>query len=146
MSKAIQQGYRLSILLGLLVLAGCGQRDLPKKQTYAVSGRVTLHGEPAKYVHVHLEPKDPLVGMPAEGGTAEDGTFNLKTYSNAEPDGAVAGEYEVVISDGSQMGDDFVIRVPKGAVPTKIPQEIHDNFSKSVVIKAGENDLQIDIP
>jgi hypothetical protein len=132
--------------LGLLILAGCGQKVLPKKQTYAVTGRVMFHGEPAKYVHVHLEPKDPLVGMPADGGTGEDGTFSLKTYSNAEPDGAVPGEYEVILSDNVQMGDDFVIPLPKGAVPTRVPQEIHDNLGKTVVIKAGDNDLQIDVP
>src|SRR5689334_8229017 len=85
--------------LAAWLLAGCGPRELPKKDTYPVQGKVTLHGLPAAFVIVRLEPAPQTKGVAAEATTKADGTFELRTYSNVDKDGAAPGEYRVVLEE-----------------------------------------------
>ncbi len=77
-------------------VCGCGQKSLSHNTTYPTKGRILFNGQPASYVIVRFEPID-AKGVEATGRTDQDGLFELRTYSNEEADGAVPGEYKVVI-------------------------------------------------
>lgn len=130
----------LFVCLGLLG-SGCGQRSLSVSKTYPATGRVTLQGEPAAFVLVTLKPADKK-GVEATGKTNENGEFELRTYSNTgDPDGAVPGEYTVVLTgyEPVKMG-----RIPPGSKPTKITGEMETGIA--IEITDGDNNLTIDVP
>jgi hypothetical protein len=144
MSNLIRRTFPLGFLAALaLAGAGCGQRELPKPETYPVHGKVLWHGEPVRFAMISLEPADPSQGgAPAIGTTGVDGTFTVRTFSNSgEPDGAIPGEYKV------QLEDYDVVRagpLPAGARPTKIGRELDTGVT--VQVKAEDNDLTIQVP
>jgi hypothetical protein len=142
MSRQIHLWVRFGVFLSaVLAFTGCGPRELPKPETYPVRGKVLWHGEPVRFAIITLEPVAGQ-GAPAEGTTAEDGTFALRTLANdGEPDGAVPGEYQVKLEphDPVRAGP-----LPKGAKATKVPGEFQTGVK--VEVKAAENDLNIEIP
>jgi hypothetical protein len=77
----------------LLAAAGCGDPHTP----VSVSGVVTLEGKPVEGATVafYAAAGGPE-GRPALGRTDADGAFRLNTLGDA--DGALPGEYKVVIS------------------------------------------------
>src|SRR5437868_14394834 len=85
-------------ILGWLALAatlgvagtGCGGKDRPVK----VEGVVTLDGNPVDSAVVLFNPVD-AQGRQATGMTGSDGVFHLTT--NAPGDGAIPGDYKVVV-------------------------------------------------
>lgn len=74
-------------------LSGCGP-EYP--DTYKVSGKVTVGGQPASNVHVVFTPDEGRLGT---GKTDENGDYKLTTFN--ENDGAVPGEHTVTISNPS---------------------------------------------
>jgi hypothetical protein len=98
------------------------------------------NGKPVRFVGVHLEPLDLAQGLPADGSTQADGTFEIRTYSNAEPDGAAPGQYKLLLGDS----ENYQFLIPKGEKPTQLPKEILES-ERIVEIEAGDNDLQIDL-
>jgi hypothetical protein len=130
------------ITLSLLLLGGC-QRELSQKHLYPARGRVLLKGQPAAFVIVHLEPTAPGRGVAAEAMTQQDGTFELRTYSNDEPDGAAPGEYDVILEQFDVVRA-VGVKIPPGATPTKLPtQEM--NTGVVVEVLAEDNDLQVNV-
>ena len=92
------------VLLGA-VLAGCGGGTHGPKLV-PVSGTVTLNGSPLSGAFVTLHPVGTTRGTGATGRTDAAGKFQLK--SPPQGNGAVPGEYKVVISklvmpDGSDF-------------------------------------------
>ncbi len=84
--------WRGVLLVGLLVLAGCGGG---RPKLYPVSGSVTVKGKPADGAVVRLFPAAGGEHMPA-GVVQPDGSFKLTTF---EPgDGAPAGEYKLTVT------------------------------------------------
>lgn len=86
----------LAILIGsaVLTVAGCGDNSgLP--QRYPVSGTVLYKGEPLASGTIVFEPNDLTTGRVASG-TITDGSYELST-SGEGPDGALAGDYKVVV-------------------------------------------------
>ena len=124
----------------LLAVAGCS-RGVSKAATYPVHGKVTWHGEPVRFAKIRFKPDGS--GFEADGRTEEDGSFTLRTYSNDEPDGAVPGEYQVVLESWDNA-DGEVGPIPKGAKPTTFPGELQ--APEPVEVKAEDNDLNIEIP
>jgi hypothetical protein len=122
-----------------IAISGCGQKELSTPDLYPVRGRVIIRGEPARYVAITLEPQPGGHGLVAEGITSHDGTFELRTLSNNEPDGAPAGEYEVVLEEGGLPPN-----APEGVVPTQIAGEFRTGII--VQVEKDDNDLEIDIP
>ena len=122
--------------------AGCGPRELSHHETYPVQGTVRLHGQPAAFVIVHLEPATPGKGVAAEGTTKEDGSFELRTYSNEDNDGAVSGDHEVTLEEFDPVRSGGL---PKGAKPTPIPKGTLET-GVIVTIKAEPNTTDIDVP
>lgn len=141
MMRAVVRSPRRSLIFLALLAAGCGQKELPLEDRSPVRGTIHLRGEPARYVIVRFEPTQPGKGLEADGFTDENGNFILRTYSNDEPDGAVPGEYEVVLEgyDPVRAGP-----IPEGAVPTQLTGEFRTGVT--VVIHSEANALLIDIP
>jgi hypothetical protein len=84
------RGRRWSLLALLaLLLGGCG------KGTVHVEGIVTLDGKPVPGATVLFTPEGGN-GRAASALTDEDGNFRLSTYS--EGDGALPGQYSVVVT------------------------------------------------
>jgi hypothetical protein len=143
MRKQIQVWFRFGLFLSAVTaFIGCGQRELPKQETYPVRGKVLWHGEPVRFAIITLQPAAGSAGAEAGATTGPDGTFALRTLTNeGEPDGAAPGHYEVRLEpyDPVRSG-----ALPKGAAPTKIPGEFKTGVT--VEVKAEDNDLNIEIP
>jgi hypothetical protein len=87
------------ILIGLcaVMMTGC-KRELTVKQTVPVKGKVVFaNGEPVRWAQLNLLTKDPNVGANCMANVKGDGTFEVRTYSASEYDGAVPGVYDVQI-------------------------------------------------
>jgi len=87
-------GYGLA--LAVVAIAGCGgSSDAPV--VAAVSGVVTVKGQPRADLNVTFHPEDG--GRPATGLTGPDGKFTLTT--NNTGDGAIVGRHKVTITGGT---------------------------------------------
>jgi hypothetical protein len=126
-------------LIAIVVSACGGQRELPVPDLHRVRGKLTIRGEPARYVAITLEPQFGGYGLAAEAITSHDGTFELRTLSNDQPDGAAVGEYEVVLEQGSLPPD-----APEGVAPTVFAGEFRPGIM--VKVEKGDNTLEIDVP
>src|SRR5262249_17030259 len=98
---------RLGLLLPALLLAaaGCGGLGKPVK----VEGVVTLDGHPLSGATVTFAPAEG--GRPASGRTDTDGSFRLTTFRS--DDGALPGEYKVIVVSGEEPEEKFVGRDPQ---------------------------------
>jgi hypothetical protein len=132
------------LVASALLAAGCGPSQLPKNATYPANGKVLLHGQPAAFVIVHLEPTTPNKGVAAEGVTGQDGTFQLRTYSNEDFDGAAPGEYAVTLEEFDPVRA-VGIKLPPGIKPTPVPG---GELKTDVVleVKTEDNNLEIVVP
>jgi hypothetical protein len=140
MSQLRHPLLRLGLLSAALVLTGCGQRELPKAETYPVRGRVLVNGEPARFIRVRLEPETPGKGQDATGTTDADGNFELRTWSNDDtPDGAVPGRYRVSLEDSKTPEN--AIAVPKGVKATLLPDDLRGKEVTTVEVTSEDNDL-----
>jgi hypothetical protein len=146
MSKLHQRWFFfVPLLLSAALFAGCGQKELPKSQLYPARGKVMINGEPARYVIVHLSPVGGKGGE-AHGVTGNDGTFELRTYSQEGPDGALPGEYTVEIEGYDPVQAIGVTRLPDGAKPTKVPKGLDTSKITVEIVEGEDNDLLINIP
>jgi hypothetical protein len=132
---------RVLLVLGFSAgIVGCGPRTLSQKQTYPVTGKVIMNGKPVAFAIVHLTPKEGK-GAEATGYTGADGTFQLRTYSNNDMDGAAPGEYDVEVEPFN--GPQFMGPQPKeGEKPTQIPSEAKN---PGTVVVIDENTSEIEI-
>lgn len=136
--------YRFGVALAaLFVIAGCGGGDegdgLARE---AVSGTVTLGGEPLDGASIHLFPNDP--GSAGEASAViENGKFTIPKER-----GPIAGAYTVKISTvqnvevdpGAMPGD-----APKRK-PERIPKKYNAATTLNAEIKAGQpNELTFDL-
>jgi hypothetical protein len=129
-------------MVAVCLLAGCGRTLPPNRSVYPVRGKVAFaNGQPVRLAIIHLDPKDTTIGNEAEGIIGPDGTFEIRTYSNTEKDGAVPGEY--VVSLEPYSGARFPPDAKKKAKPSTIPLKYQDSKKSGieVVIKAEDNDL-----
>lgn len=79
-----------------LVLVGCGgDNGPPRKQTFKVTGKVTVDGAapsfPIQITCHSLSGTDPQMPTASECQTNPDGTFEIATYQSG--DGVPAGDY-----------------------------------------------------
>lgn len=128
-------------LFGLSLLAaaaGCnkGMQAFPK--TYPVHGKVFLDGRPLNSGMVELHP----VGQTGAecSGVVKEGNFELRTFSNTGNDGAIPGEYKVLVRplEVAEIGDK-----DKAKQQMKVPPRYAspDSSGITVTIKGGETDL-----
>lgn len=95
----------LSLTLAAAALCGCGGPPSDGLEKYPASGSVLVNGEPAAGVAVSFHNRDPKApGNAARpvGVTDAAGRFVLST--NADKDGAVAGDYDVTFFWGTDPG------------------------------------------
>ena len=95
---------QLAVLsVSILLISGCGDSSPPRLPTIPVEGRLLIDGKPYGPVgSIDFSPvysgepdfKNPLPG--ASGTVADDGSFVLKTYEDA--DGIPEGNYEVALT------------------------------------------------
>jgi len=93
---------RFLIPIALVSLAGCGGPD-GRMETTAVTGRVTVDGQPAVDARVIFHPAAPFADKNADYPRAvvdADGKFSLSTYG--EGDGAPPGDYKVTVDLSDQ--------------------------------------------
>lgn len=91
MNRIISAAVLVSLLI---VAAGCGGSSRP--ETFKVSGKVTLNGDPVEGAHVVFIPAPNSSGRTARGTTDSTGAYSLTTFDTN--DGAMSGEYTVTIS------------------------------------------------
>lgn len=97
-------------LAALALIAGCGR---VRPTTVRVRGTVHLDGEPVPGAAVLFQPTP---GVPARAITADDGTFELTTFSPG--DGAIVGRHRVAVGKFTMMGvtaDDWGVSGPVAA-------------------------------
>jgi hypothetical protein len=140
---------RLSVgMFGLAVLvllvAGCGQSG---PATHAVSGTVTIGGQPASDLRVDFYPVDPANEM-ASGSVEAGGTYTLFSGQTGKP-GAMAGKYKVVLTP--TMADTSYMDGPSAGPPKEdtggVPKDYTsvDTTPEEVEVKSGSNTIDIQI-
>jgi hypothetical protein len=133
---------RLLVGVFCLFLVGCGKKELKQETVYPTKGTIIYNGEPARFVVVRFVSVG-KGGAEATAVTNEQGEFELRTYSNEDPDGAPPGEYKVVIEgyDPLKSGG-----APKGAKPpTKVDKTVESK--ETYTVKEDENELgEIKVP
>lgn len=91
----------LCIGLGIcLVLAGCGRKGPPRKETFPVKGTLLIDGKPVGNVAVRCVSVQKLDATtpPSSTFTRDDGTFEISTYEKS--DGVPEGEYVLTFQWG----------------------------------------------
>lgn len=101
------------ILCLLLLAVGCGKTDPLNRQ--AVSGKITLNGEPLKAGTIEF--------APVENGTSSGASISQGEYSIPQPKGLPVGEYIVRIS--ATNAEEQPIEVPGES--NKIAKELIPN-------------------
>jgi hypothetical protein len=134
--------------LGIVALAtGCGggpAKDAPK--TVPVKGVVNYKGQPVPSLSVGFRPLGP--GRIANGITDSTGRFELMT---AQPgDGAMPGEYEVVIGFSPEEvtpmpGFPGSEKKPVSPIPTKYENPKKSGLKQTVSDDPGKNDFTFDL-
>lgn len=84
----------------LVLAAGCGGGIA---KAVKVKGNVTLDGKPLAGATVSFIPRDKSGGRAASGRTDTSGDFQLTTFRT--DDGAVPGEYKVIVVLGEEAKD-----------------------------------------
>lgn len=136
----------------LVALAGCsGSVDGP--DTVPVKGTLTIGGQPANDLLITLAPVDSK--LQGASGSVSNGAFELVT-GNQGKRGAMVGRYKVVLS--AKGTSDQAAAAQKyskgGAAASKSAEKkpFADKYGsaatsdKEVEVKAGANDLKIEIP
>lgn len=120
---------RISLLLGLLLLTGCGP------SYHAVSGVITLDGKTMEGVSVSFIPDGP--GQPAVGTTDGSGRYTLET-NNAQ--GVLPGTYKVCITKIAFTPYDERAGTGGEPIPSPIPKKYAkpETSGLSVTVPGGE--------
>lgn len=106
----IPRMYLIALAFMMVAVIGCGGGSSePLVDVVAVSGKVTLNGEPLSGAGITFIPQGAGTGRPCYGATGDDGAYVLKTQDGRE--GCPVGKCKVIISkyameDGTPVGDD----------------------------------------
>lgn len=139
----------MAAIVAVAVFAGCsGGPKMPARAP--VSGVVKVNGQPAANVSVQFIPADEAKGRSATGKADGSGKYVLFTF---EPnDGAIPGEYKVVVSSPPAEEKAFKDKKvefsgAKDSGGTKIPEKYSDpkKTDLKVTVKSGTNDIPLDL-
>ena len=123
----------------LMFIAGCGQQTGP--ELAAVTGKITLDGQPLPRVNLRFIPEQPG-GSPSFGGTNANGQYKL--LFNAQRTGAMLGKHRVEIEPASVETDESGKPVP-GAQVVKLPPKYTRAGALTADIKAGKNTVDFEL-
>ncbi|NLS92018.1 MAG: carboxypeptidase regulatory-like domain-containing protein [Planctomycetaceae bacterium] len=153
---------RVGLVLAVVATAlacGCTPAGPDRPATFAVTGKVTLDGNPLEGATVGFVPS--AGGTSAIGTTDASGTYQLSTFGSN--DGAVPGEYKVKVTkfkggsgevapgavsgpvdDGGQAPEDYVEGAGETApaeneLPPNYADPTTSGFSATVTENAGQN-------
>lgn len=120
------------VILGLIVISGCGKTD--KIQYAPVRGLVIVDGKPLANATVIYIPQrngeSTQVGQPSFGRTDEQGRYQLMTASQTS--GAVVGRHRVSIS--TEVSDPSTGEV---SVPETLPERFHKKTILEIEVPKG---------
>ncbi|OHB84949.1 MAG: hypothetical protein A2V98_12185 [Planctomycetes bacterium RBG_16_64_12] len=122
-----------SLILALFV-AGCGG-DGPERG--AVSGKVTLDGEPLEGADVEFQPE---AGSPSYGTTDRKGKYDLMYTRDKR--GAMIGVHTVRITT-STTGTDG--QGNQTAVPQRVPPKYNSQSELKTEVKPGRNKVDFEL-
>ncbi len=132
-------------LLVAVVMLSAASLGCSQSETVAVTGTLTLNGEPAENALVMFDPKHGT-GRHAEGNTDASGHFNLST---AKPgDGAIPGEYVVTLAEYYPPGKAPALPKGGGLLPARFPAKYADPATSplSATVERGKkNDFQFEV-
>jgi hypothetical protein len=120
-----------------VLFIGCGVKG---RQVYPATGKVLYNGKPLGDAQIIFKPKEES-GVMAVAITESNGSFSLIT-SGAEKNGAVAGEYDVIIEKNipvDEKGNPIALlqsqpsKAPTMDSTTTSPQVTHRPKMKSVI-------------
>lgn len=99
MARCIARFLGLVLCL-CLVVAGCGRKGPPRKETFPVKGTLWIDGKPVGNVAVRCVSVQKLDATtpPSSTFTRDDGTFEISTYEKS--DGVPEGEYVLTFQWG----------------------------------------------
>jgi hypothetical protein len=120
----------LALLLGVN-LVGCGRDGLPRE---AVSGTVSLNGQPLETGIITFVPQDP--DTPTQGGT----TIAGGAYEIPRAQGLVPGKYKVIISSGEGSEEkpvEDLSELGPGMPPEPAEEAIPSQYSGNTVLEAS---------
>lgn len=138
--------FPLAALVGLCagLLAGCSD---PYAGRYAVSGKVTLKGQPLSNATITFTPEDAAVGT-TSGSSITDGTYTIERQHGLKP-----GKYLVRITagDGKNVANEEEAGAPGGSTNIisvdRIPPEWNVRSDKHVEVSADKpNQFDFDVP
>lgn len=140
----VAAGLPVVVVVALLVgSSGCTGKGGSEYQVAPVKGKITYDGQAVKGGSIRFQPvtavsgKEGITGKPASGVVGDDGTFVLSTYG--KEDGAVIGKHQLSympMTVGSKSYDDKPAPSPYAGLVPK---------TKEVEIKAGDNDISIEL-
>lgn len=134
-SRLTHKALALLALTSAASLAGCSGKDW-EAETYPVTGKVLINGEPAvdAIVELHATAQKPDSRNSRPWGIVQpDGSFSLTTYQKA--DGAPPGQYAVTLRWPVDLTTPSQVDRLAGAYSTaaKAPA--------NVTVEAGENEI-----
>ena len=144
------QRYLAPLLLPFgLILAGCIGSDPSAPKLVPVTGAVTLDGKPLAGAEVGFVPTGDTKGFGSVGKTDGEGKYKLTSARGGE--GAVAGNYKVVISrrlmpDGSAppSGDKAPMEsAARESLPTKYSMKGQTTLTATVPDGGGPVDFAL---
>ncbi len=144
MMKNPMRVFRSILILEFAVLAGCGRPEPEAPRTVAVSGIVTLDGQPLASVAVHFYRDMDHVGV---GITGADGRYRLTTGAQPGLNSVYFKAVEKV--DGTREGDLPDPGMDQDGRPTalswKIPQKYSDGSNPAFTfLVTGEGTAEAD--
>lgn len=132
MSIEMGQVYRWCVILGIIILPGCGKSG--GVQYVPVSGVVTVDGAPLENATILFIPQrtgeSTEVGQSSSGRTDEQGRYVLMTASQVR--GAAVGHHRVSIS--TEVSDPSTGEVQ---VPESLPAKFHKNTTLEIKVPEG---------
>lgn len=116
----------------IAALAGCGGGDgLPRQ---AISGAVTLDGQPLSQGTISFYPDDPAMADPTTGGAPiSEGTYRITSDK-----GLVPGKYKVSISSPSgEMTNNAAPGSGANLPKERIPSQYNANSNLTAEVQSG---------
>ena len=121
MNKFTAFAFCFVIVLGLLVLQGCGSGN--SLGTTSVAGIVNVDGTPMEGVSVTFAPVD-TTGRECYGTTDAKGKFTMTVPGAEVGSGAIPGEYRVMFSKMSDpfagLSEEEIERKSAGGIPPSV--------------------------
>ncbi len=129
---------KLFVVLAMAAVSGCAKYTQTYPKTVQVHGKVLLDGHPLQEGLIEFHPTSPS-GLECTG-LVKNGDFAVRTFSNTNNDGAVPGDYQVVVRklEVGEIGDP-----QKAKNQPNIPARYARGESSglTVTVKEGEGDL-----